>query len=734
MSKHAARSARTNVAKVLRRHAVVVGVAAAILLLLTAVIRVAPKAMAPINDELALSAAGVTEPGTPIFTETFSQQNASATGINILNYTGANAMTYDADRQYTPAGAQCNGWVMNSLTPQPTAAQDAGCANNQPDGWNQLRQMATYLGLAQGQTAAQAATNQVLTEYTNAATGVIAAGYELKTKSGIPATAGHYYAVSAYFAEVNCFSNHASMTFSLVINGTPTVLSSGLDPCTAPGGTIYEPGTAYPNGTRVVKLQSAAIQVPTTGTPTLGLHLYNARANGNGNDVSFDLPQIVDVTPSLDKSFSPPLIAPGGVSTLTFTVTNTSELMAKADWSFTDNLPAGLKVAATPNVGGTCTSTTGAPLVRTANAGATSIAVTGGDLALNQASCTVTVNVTSDLEGTYVNGPANVTTNLLPPENTPLEVRAPRIKMVKALGGSRIRDADQFTVQIHSGSAGGPVVNNTTASTTQGTGATVAAGTGTTGTYVADVDTTYFLTETASAGTNLGAYDKSITCVDSTGRQTGLPTGVGFAGSVSIKPVAGADITCTLTNTANPRPSIKLLKRVASVDDVDGNGLTDVGDEINFVFDVENTGNVTLTQVAIDDPLLAGLDITITCEPSTLAPGEKVTCEADAPYVITQADVDAGTVENVATATGTPPSGPVVESPESPTVTPTEGAAGIDLVKTADRDDLVVGDTMTYTFVATNTGTVTLSDVQIEETAFTGSGTVSALVCDPAAP
>ncbi|QSR24236.1 hypothetical protein CFH99_01180 [Nocardioides aromaticivorans] len=729
MSKHAARRRRSHASRRLRRPALVSGAVALALLLVAAALPGAPRSAAPVTDALLLAAAGVPEAGTPIFTETFSEQNASTTGINILNYSGTNGMTYDADPAYTPAGAQCNGWVMNSLTPQPTAAQDAGCANNQPDGWNQLRQMAISLGLAQGQTAAQAADNQVLTEYTNATNGSIPAGYELKSEGSIPAIAGHYYAVSAYFAEVNCFAAHAKMTFSLVINGTPTVLSTGLDPCTAPGGTV-----PIPNGARVVKLQSAAMQLPATGAQSLGLQLYNATTSGSGNDVSFDLPQIVDVTPSLDKSFSPPLIAPGGVSTLTFTVTNTTELMAKNDWSFTDNLPAGLKVAATPNVGGTCTSTTGAPLVRTATAGATSIAVTGGDLALNQESCTVTVDVTSDIEGTYVNGPANVTTNLLPPEDTPLEVLAPRIRLVKALDAPRITDADQFTVQIHRGSATGAVVNSTAASTTTGTGTTVTTGTGTTGTYVADVDTTYFLTETASSGTDLGAYDKTITCVDANGRQTGLPSGATFSGSLSIKPVAGADVTCTLTNTADPQPAIELLKRVASVDDVNGNGLTDLGDEINYVFDLENTGNVTLTDVAVDDPLLAGLGITVTCDPTTLAPGASVTCTADEPYVITQADVDAGTVENVATATGTPPSGPVVETPESPTVTPLDGEPAIELVKTADKTDLVVGETMTYTFVATNTGTVTLSDVVVEESAFSGSGTVSAIDCDPTAP
>ncbi|MFW6870471.1 DUF7507 domain-containing protein, partial [Nocardioides sp. CPCC 206347] len=201
-------------------------------------------------------------------------------------------------------------------------------------------------------------------------------------------------------------------------------------------------------------------------------------------------------------------------------------------------------------------------------------------------------------------------------------------------------------------------------------------------------------------------------------------------------PPSGPDVTDEdeVQVPGTSEPALSLNKRVGSVDDVNDNGLTDLGDEINFVFDLENTGNVTLTGVAVDDPLLAGLGITVTCDPTTLAPGDTVTCAADAPYVITQADVDAGTVENVATATGTPPSGPVVETPESPTVTPLDGAPGIELVKTSDKTDLVVGETMTYTFVATNTGNVTLTDVVVEESAFTGSGTVSALVCDPAAP
>ncbi|WP_223947585.1 SpaA isopeptide-forming pilin-related protein [Arthrobacter sp. NtRootA1] len=54
-------------------------------------------------------------------------------------------------------------------------------------------------------------------------------------------------------------------------------------------------------------------------------------------------------------------------------------------------------------------------------------------------------------------------------------------------------------------------------------------------------------------------------------------------------------------------------------------------------------------------------------------------------------------------------------------------APAITLVKTVDKTTLVAGETATYTFVAKNTGNVTLSGVAITETQFSGSGTMSAL-------
>jgi hypothetical protein len=77
----------------------------------------------------------------------------------------------------------------------------------------------------------------------------------------------------------------------------------------------------------------------------------------------------------------------------------------------------------------------------------------------------------------------------------------------------------------------------------------------------------------------------------------------------------------------------------------------------------------TLTGVALVDPLTGGA-VTLTGwarAAGTLAPGASVT--GNASYTLTQADVDRGSVENTATATGTPPTGdPVwVTTPSRPT-------------------------------------------------------------------
>jgi hypothetical protein len=141
--------------------------------------------------------------------------------------------------------------------------------------------------------------------------------------------------------------------------------------------------------------------------------------------------------------------------------------------------------------------------------------------------------------GTFVNPPIVCTFT-----NAPLA----ELSLTKAFGGNRVNATDQFTVALRTGGATGPVVNLTAHSTTAGTGSEVTAGTGTTGTFVATPGTAYSLTEAETGSSTPGTYSAFMTCVDENGKQTGLPSKAAVSGSVTITPVAGADISCVLTN------------------------------------------------------------------------------------------------------------------------------------------------------------------------------------------
>lgn len=163
---------------------------------------------------------------------------------------------------------------------------------------------------------------------------------------------------------------------------------------------------------------------------------------------------------------------------------------------------------------------------------------------------------------------------------------------------------------------------------------------------------------------------------------------------------------------------ISLLKSAAAVVDANGSGRTDAGDTISYTFTVTNEGTTTLTGISVSDPRLGA---TVTCEATELAPGESTVCAAGTPVVLTQAEIDAGEIENTATATGTGTS----ETPPVATdtvVTPLVAQPAIALTKTggdyADVDrngKMNPGDTIAFRFTVTNTGAVTLTDVKIDD-------------------
>ncbi|MBW8849145.1 MAG: OmpA family protein, partial [Xanthomonadales bacterium] len=156
------------------------------------------------------------------------------------------------------------------------------------------------------------------------------------------------------------------------------------------------------------------------------------------------------------------------------------------------------------------------------------------------------------------------------------------------------------------------------------------------------------------------------------------------------------------------------------------------GATIAYSFVVTNTGNVTVTGLAIND---AKLDAAAVCPATTLAPGASTTCTGT--HTITQAEVDAGTVDNTATATGTlPGNGGTTVSPPDSTSTPIAQTPAISATKTATltTDNGVPaladeGDVITYAVSVTNTGNVTLNNLVVSDS-FEG-GTPTTLTCTP---
>lgn len=103
--------------------------------------------------------------------------------------------------------------------------------------------------------------------------------------------------------------------------------------------------------------------------------------------------------PNLSKAFTPATIDAAGVSTLTITLSNPGPTIATLTAALVDTLPAGVLVAANPNVATSCAGA-GTPV---AVAGASSVTLPAGRAIPANGSCTVSVDVTAAAAGIYFN-------------------------------------------------------------------------------------------------------------------------------------------------------------------------------------------------------------------------------------------------------------------------------------------------------------------------------------------
>lgn len=373
-------------------------------------------------------------PGTPqaassLFSEDFQNVPGPSPVQTLSQYTGASGQKYTANRVWL---TNCNGLVSSALQSTTDAASVTACANasNGANGqlnWNRAQQLAYALGLYTGGTAAAGRANYATSAYTAADPG--AGLVEFQTATNVPIQANRFVTVGVDVAALNCQVSAPQLQFQLLDpQGTATNVGTTVNACTSTS-TVSVPAIGQAGALTANVGTTIANNAVLLSGSSVGIRMINNNGSGTGNDHSFDNVRLLDVTPQLDKAFSPASVVTGGTSTLTLTITNTSELGAKNGWSFTDTLPSGLRLASPTSAATTCPSG-----VVTGTAGGGSLSATG-NLAAGMASCTVTVSVTSSTAGTYTNGPSNVTTvGLNPPGTAQVTFARPAISIVKSAG------------------------------------------------------------------------------------------------------------------------------------------------------------------------------------------------------------------------------------------------------------------------------------------------------------
>ncbi len=469
--------------------------------------------------------------------------------------------------------------------------------------------------------------------------------------SGLPATA----TVGAlYTGTVTCTNNAAATATALNATCSVTGLPAGVTvgTCTpttpasvAPGGTISCPvsGTPTTTGSNTVTATTGATNDTNGGTTTGGNNQATTSIAVGGSDMSIDM------------SGLPTLVGIGQPYTGTYTCTNaaTAAASAIAATCALSALPPGLSASCAPS-----TPTTVAP-------GASIV-------------CTVTGTPTAN-GSTTVPGTTGATNDGNPSNNTAsidIAVTDPILSFAKSTTSTGFTAPGVSIPFSYRVTNGGPVtlfaaitVADTKIPTIScpalpGTGLAPGA----------------FITCTASYLTTQADVD------------AGVVTNTAAAKSgVTLSPSDSVTVPATRT------PSISLLKGTAAT------GFAAAGTTVTYTYQVTNTGNTTLTTpVTISDNKIAS----VTCPAlpaGGLTLGNSITCSGV--YTISQADMDAGSVTNIASAA----SGALASNTSSVTLNAMQSSA-LTLLKTSATTSFTApGVSIPYNFKVTNAGNVTLT-------------------------
>lgn len=241
------------------------------------------------------------------------------------------------------------------------------------------------------------------------------------------------------------------------------------------------------------------------------------------------------------------------------------------------------------------------------------------------------------------------------------------------------------------------------------------------------VDSVFTVQETVQPGfTNL---QSATECTFRTPDVPDTPLPLDSVGDGSFTATIPQDaiVTCTIVNLADPAPGITIEKYTDGVDaDVAPGPTIPVGDAVNWSYLVTNTGNTVLDAVTVTDAEVqpgAAAGPVVSCPQTTLAQGESMTCTATGNSgTLSGGGSFTGQYENLATVTATPSTGGPDVTDSDPSHY-TAAAPGISVEKSTNGEDADIqpgplvapGDPVTWEYVLTNTGGLTLTGITLDD-------------------
>ena len=162
--------------------------------------------------------------------------------------------------------------------------------------------------------------------------------------------------------------------------------------------------------------------------------------------------------------------------------------------------------------------------------------------------------------------------------------------------------------------------------------------------------------------------------------------------------LVSAALILMLMSVASALPALTLTKIPNSLTYADGQSIT-------YTYLITNIGNVTLSNIGVADNLTGLITLNVT----TLAPGQQATGICS--YLTTQSDYNNGFVTNTATVyNGTTPF-----NQATATITAINKYPALTLTKVPNTSTYTDGQSITYTYLITNIGNVTLTNINVND-------------------